>query len=47
VYIDGQHFNTLHGTYGELSAAFQALVDDYVANKYARREPAAVGTSPQ
>ena len=46
VYIDGQHFNTLHGTYGELSAAFQALVDDYVANKYRRREPAAVGTSP-
>src|SRR5580692_7468778 len=47
VYIDGQHFNTLHGTYGELSAAFQALVDDYVANKYTRRETAAVGTSPR
>ena len=26
------------GTYEELSAAFQALVNDYVATKYARRE---------
>lgn len=38
VYIDGQHFKTLEGTYDELSAAFQALVDDYVANKFHRRE---------
>ncbi len=40
VYIDGQHFTTLRGNYDELSVPFQALVDDYVANKYARREPA-------
>jgi (E)-4-hydroxy-3-methylbut-2-enyl-diphosphate synthase len=40
VYIDGQHFTTLRGNYDELSAAFQALVDDYVATKYSRREPA-------
>ena len=39
VYIDGLHFNTLKGSYAELSAAFQALVDDYVATKYRRREP--------
>jgi (E)-4-hydroxy-3-methylbut-2-enyl-diphosphate synthase len=38
VYIDGQHFTTLKGTYDELSAAFQALVDDYVATRYARKE---------
>ncbi len=38
VYIDGQHFTTLKGNYDELSAAFRALVDDYVATKYPRRE---------
>jgi (E)-4-hydroxy-3-methylbut-2-enyl-diphosphate synthase len=37
VYIDGQKFVTLKGNYDELSAAFQKLVDDYVANKYAPR----------
>ena len=37
VYIDGQKFTTLEGTYDELSAAFRALVDDYVATKYPRR----------
>jgi (E)-4-hydroxy-3-methylbut-2-enyl-diphosphate synthase len=38
VYIDGKHFNTLEGTYDELSVAFQKLVDDYIATKYAKRE---------
>src|SRR5207248_54661 len=38
VYIDGQHFTTLKGNYDELAAAFQSLVDDYVATKYTRRE---------
>jgi (E)-4-hydroxy-3-methylbut-2-enyl-diphosphate synthase len=38
VYIDGQHFTTLKGTYEELAAAFRALVDDYVATKYPKRE---------
>ena len=42
VYIDGEKFVTLKGTYDELSAAFQKLLDDYVANKYPRRQPAAV-----
>ena len=37
VYIDGQKFTTLEGTYDELAAAFQALVDDYVATKYPRK----------
>ena len=35
IYIDGQHVTTLRGTYDELAAAFQKLVDDYVATKYA------------
>src|SRR5271170_4048456 len=38
VYIDGQKFTTLEGTYDELSRAFQALVNDYIANKYHKRE---------
>src|SRR5256886_4561296 len=44
VYIDGQHFTTLKGNYDELSAAFQALVDDYVSTKYSRREAAPAST---
>ncbi len=38
VYVDGKHFNTLEGTYDELSAAFQKLVDDYISTKYSKRE---------
>jgi (E)-4-hydroxy-3-methylbut-2-enyl-diphosphate synthase len=38
VYIDGQKFTTLEGNYEELSTAFQALVNDYVATKYHKRE---------
>lgn len=38
VYVDGKPFTTLKGTYEELSDAFRALVDDYVATKYARRD---------
>ena len=38
VYIDGQKFTTLEGTYDDLSRAFRALLDDYVATKYRRRE---------
>jgi (E)-4-hydroxy-3-methylbut-2-enyl-diphosphate synthase len=37
VFIDGAHVTTLHGTYDELSAAFQRLVDEYVDTRYARR----------
>jgi (E)-4-hydroxy-3-methylbut-2-enyl-diphosphate synthase len=37
VFIDGQHHSTLRGTYDELSEAFRALVDDYVATRYPRR----------
>ncbi len=37
IFIDGQHVTTLRGSYDELAAAFQRLVDDYVERKYARR----------
>src|SRR5437867_8066285 len=37
VYIDGKHVMTLRGTYDELAAEFQRLVDDYVEHTYARR----------
>ena len=39
VYVDGQKFTTLKGSPEELSEAFRALVDDYVATRYPRREP--------
>jgi (E)-4-hydroxy-3-methylbut-2-enyl-diphosphate synthase len=36
VFIDGQHVTTLRGTYDELAAAFEKLVDDYVETHYAK-----------
>ena len=38
VYIDGQKFKTLEGTYDELSREFRALLDDYVSGRYHKRE---------
>ena len=40
VYVDGEKFTSLRGTYEELAVAFQRIVDDYVATKYPLREPA-------
>src|SRR6266568_2241090 len=37
VYIDGQHFTTLKGTYAELAAEFQRLVDEYVNKTYLKK----------
>jgi (E)-4-hydroxy-3-methylbut-2-enyl-diphosphate synthase len=37
VYIDGQHFTTLRGTYEELASAFRELVDNYVATRFPRK----------
>jgi (E)-4-hydroxy-3-methylbut-2-enyl-diphosphate synthase len=37
VFVDGQKFTTLKGTYEELAAAFQELIDDYVAARFPRR----------
>jgi (E)-4-hydroxy-3-methylbut-2-enyl-diphosphate synthase len=36
IYIDGRHVTTLRGTHGELAAAFERLVDDYVKTTYRR-----------
>jgi (E)-4-hydroxy-3-methylbut-2-enyl-diphosphate synthase len=40
VYIDGKKDVTLEGTYDELAAAFQKLVDNYVSTKYPRKTAA-------
>ena len=40
VYIDGEHFTTLRGTYDELAQAFRDLVDNYIATRYPRKNPA-------
>jgi (E)-4-hydroxy-3-methylbut-2-enyl-diphosphate synthase len=37
VYIDGKKDVTLEGNYDELAAAFQSLVDNYIAKKYPRK----------
>src|SRR6202162_1742883 len=37
VYIDGQKDIILEGNYDELAAAFQSLVDTYIAKKYPRK----------
>ena len=37
IFIDGEHVTTLRGTYEELAAEFQGLVEAYVATKYPRR----------
>lgn len=37
IFIDGQHATTLRGTYEELAAAFQALVDTYIETHYPRK----------
>ncbi len=35
IFIDGEHVKTLRGSYEELAAEFQKLVDEYVSTKYA------------
>ena len=37
VYIDGKKDVTLEGTYDELAAAFQSLVDNYINTHYQRK----------
>jgi len=37
VFIDGRHATTLRGSYDELAAAFEKLVDDYVETHYSKR----------
>jgi (E)-4-hydroxy-3-methylbut-2-enyl-diphosphate synthase len=45
IYIDGQKDVTLEGTYDELAAAFQTLVDNYIAKKYPRKTAEVVPAS--
>src|SRR6266852_3962450 len=45
VYIDGKKDVTLEGNYDELAAAFQSLVDTYIAKKYHRRTAETVPAS--
>jgi (E)-4-hydroxy-3-methylbut-2-enyl-diphosphate synthase len=42
VYIDGKKDVTLEGTYDELAAKFQALVDTYISSHYSRKNAEAV-----
>ena len=37
IFIDGRHVTTLRGTYEELAAEFQRLVDEYIEHTYAPR----------
>jgi (E)-4-hydroxy-3-methylbut-2-enyl-diphosphate synthase len=45
VYIDGEPFTKLRGTYGELAEQFQKIVEDYVAVKWGSGEVAAPSPS--
>ena len=38
VFIDGEHYTTLRGTYDELAAAFRNLIDQYIDTRYRRRQ---------
>ncbi|NNL64715.1 MAG: flavodoxin-dependent (E)-4-hydroxy-3-methylbut-2-enyl-diphosphate synthase, partial [Myxococcales bacterium] len=38
VYVDGQEFTSLRGTYEELAEGFRAIIDDYVETKYAPKK---------
>src|SRR5438445_2621030 len=37
IFIDGRHATTLRGSYEELAAAFQKLVDTYISTKFPRK----------
>ena len=40
VYVDGQRFTSLRGTYEELATDFQKLIDDYVSTRYPGKKAA-------
>ncbi|HMD39763.1 MAG TPA: flavodoxin-dependent (E)-4-hydroxy-3-methylbut-2-enyl-diphosphate synthase [Candidatus Acidoferrum sp.] len=44
IYIDGKKDVTLEGTYDELAAAFQSLVDNYIEKKYPRKTAEAISS---
>jgi (E)-4-hydroxy-3-methylbut-2-enyl-diphosphate synthase len=45
VFIDGEHATTLRGTYDELAAGFQRILDDYVRTHYAHKPVASPARS--
>jgi len=45
VFVDGQQFTSLRGSYEELAAGFRAIIDDYVATKYAKRPAAELASA--
>jgi len=46
VFVDGEKFATLRGSYSELFEAFQRIIDDYVAAKYPALEHEADAAPP-
>lgn len=42
VYVDGQRFTSLRGSYEELAAAFLTLIEDYVSTKYPHKNAAEI-----
>ena len=46
VFIDGEPFTKLRGTYDELAAQFQKIVEDYVAVRWGRGEPVPAAAEP-
>ncbi|MDH3524782.1 MAG: flavodoxin-dependent (E)-4-hydroxy-3-methylbut-2-enyl-diphosphate synthase [Acidobacteriota bacterium] len=45
VFVDGQQFTSLRGSYEELAAGFRAIIDDYVATTYAKRPAAELASA--
>jgi (E)-4-hydroxy-3-methylbut-2-enyl-diphosphate synthase len=45
VFVDGLKFATLSGSYDELARRFLAIVDDYVATRFRRRDEKMGGTA--
>lgn len=46
VYVDGEPFTTLEGSYEELASRFQGIVEDYVATRFPRRDASAPVAEP-
>lgn len=38
IYVDGQKFTSLRGSYEELAQGFQAIIDDYIETRYASKD---------
>jgi len=45
IFIDGQKFTSLRGTYEELAEGFRAIIDDYIETRYSRKEASELTTA--